>query len=70
MSVNVTKKQMKSYMSQREIDSCLVYIDYHLLLLSEALRKGDAQTADFQKSQLQKIWNRLNELEHFPYKAF
>lgn len=49
-----------------EVEARMTYMDYHLQLLHHAMESGDKDNVEFQKSQLVKIHNRLQELEYFP----
>lgn len=43
----------------------LRYLDYHLRLLSEAVRENDSEEKAFQISQLQKVRSNLIRLGYF-----
>lgn len=64
----VGKKSVKieTRLSEIAIQSCLTYMDYHLMLLKEALDKGDQENINFQKQQLEAIRQMLVEYEYFP----
>lgn len=52
---------------EREIDMLLFYMDNHLSLLYQYLQENNEEAIAFQKEQLEKIRQRLCELEYFPY---
>jgi hypothetical protein len=51
---------------EREIATLLFYMDHHLTLLHQYLQEGNQEAIAFQKEQLEKIRQRLCELEYFP----
>lgn len=52
---------------EREIAVLLFYMDNHLSLLYQYLQENNEEAIAFQKEQLEKIRQRLCELEYFPY---
>lgn len=55
--------------TSNEIETRELYMDYHLKLLHEAILTGNEVVAEFQRSQLSKIRDRLEELGYFPVQA-
>jgi len=52
---------------EREIATLIFYMDQHLSLLNQYLQEKNEEAVTFQKEQLEKIRQRLCELEYFPY---
>jgi c-di-GMP-binding flagellar brake protein YcgR len=51
---------------EREIAMLIFYMDQHLSLLHQYLQEKNEEAVTFQKEQLEKIRQRLCELEYFP----
>jgi len=54
---------------EKEIENLKFYVDIHLHELSKAIKEGNIENIEFQKKQLQELWNKLFELEAFPLKG-
>lgn len=67
------EKIIKTFYSARDVEAeikCMeLYLDAHLKLLSKAMKEGNEEEIAFQKEKLKKVWNKLNELEYFSWKA-
>lgn len=57
---------VSSVKAENEIRALLFRLDFHLGLLSKALKQGNEKRIENQKTQLARIHKRLLELEHFP----
>jgi hypothetical protein len=61
------KAILKDTQAQDEIDTYVEYMDAYLDLLNKALQNGDKKEIEFRKSQLEKVRQKLMELEYFKF---
>jgi hypothetical protein len=59
------KKILDDTKTQDEIDAYVEHMDIHLSLLHTAIENNDEDDINFQKTQLEKVRQRLMELEYF-----